>query len=65
MTSTLFIGIQIDVCAKGVVSGKALAAGLLETPAASALPLTRNCEISANINLSPNNPEPTATARRE
>jgi hypothetical protein len=50
-----FIGTQIDVCTNGCVSGKALAAGLLEIPAASALPLTRNCEISASINLSPNN----------
>jgi hypothetical protein len=30
-----FIGTQIDVCANAFVSGKALAAGLLNTPAAS------------------------------
>ena len=33
------------------VSGKALAAGLLETPAASVWPLRTNREISASINL--------------
>ncbi len=35
------------------VSGKALAAGLLDSPAASASPLTTNREVSENINLSP------------